>query len=201
MKNLQVENIPKSRLIPRRYSIDGLSFEVEHGEIILIVGGRAAGKDTLTDALFNNNYANSIEVADGYEIIKPSDSINFNEKQIIIKNGFFTRDQFHNNSNQLIDPDSPKHWELLEKAKNVSSTFIAIAEIDKLESDKIDKFSRIIVIDEGRIVADNKEPLCVDKLKEWIEEYAREKHNSLREDCNILIKKFNIHIENGDWLK
>lgn len=81
IKNLQVENIRKNRLIPRRYSIDDLSFEVEQGEIILIVGGRAAGKDTLTHALFNKN--NNVEVADGYEIIKPSDGINL-KKTILL---------------------------------------------------------------------------------------------------------------------
>ena len=198
VQNLEVLNIQKNRRLPRRYSIDGMSFDVEQEERIIIVGGRGAGKDTLKDALLNKK--KGVSVHSDYEIIEPPKDNNFSRNQIIIKNGFFTRDQFHKNSDERVDPDAPKHWTLLRKAKEAGCTFIAIAEIDKLESDKSGEFSRIIIIDMGRIVADTKEQEFKKTLSYWITHYARERYISLRQDCQILKTKFDLKLENSDWL-
>ena len=199
IKDLEVKNIQSNRLLPRRYSIDGLSLDVEEGECILIVGGSGAGKDTLSEKLLNGS--KEVSITKGFNVVKPPDepfrNEQFSKKQIIIKNGFHTRDQKREDlPTELRDPASPQHWELLRLAKKSGATFIALAEIDKLENEKTSEFSRIIVLDIGRIVADCSKPEFKKNLEIWINEYATERHRSLEQDCHMLIKKFGLTVRN-----
>lgn len=185
INNLEVLNRPGGRVVPRRYSIDGLSFTIEAGDLVLIVGGPAAGKDTLSNAILNKDVG--IWVADGYELVS-SPQLPLTEQiaqnRIYIKNGFLTRDYpRQDDSGQLTDPDAPAHWDFFRRVKEGHATLLAFAEIDKLTSDKISAFSRTIIIDEGRIVADTIDVSFEKNLARWVNGFARERYQYLKSNC------------------
>jgi ABC-type multidrug transport system ATPase subunit len=205
VNELIVLNQPDERLIPRRYSIDGLSFTVEKGETLLVVGSRAAGKDTLSEALLKHEKPSGVKIAPGYQVILPPEppyrDDQFSQDKVIVKNGFHTRDQAREDLPlELRDPPAPQHWELLHHVKKAGSTFIALAEIDKLDNEKTSEFSRIIVLDLGRIVADDSIPEFKNALETWINDYATERLRSLKQDGCMLIKKFGLTVRNDyNW--
>lgn len=199
--DLEVINRPGSRVVPRRYSIDGISFTVQAEELVLIAGGPAAGKDTLSQAILGN--VPGVVVADGYELAalpKSPLTDGFFPNKIYIKNGFLTRDYpRQDDPTQLTDPDAPVHWDLFQRVRTAHATLLAFAEIDKLTSDKVDEFSRRIVIDEGRIVADTNEASFKSRLEQWVNEFARERYVYLKPNCKVLWDRFQLNVLT-DWL-
>jgi ABC-type glutathione transport system ATPase component len=201
--DLEVLNQPGGRLVPRRYSIDGITFQVEMSERILIVGGPAAGKDTLSGAILAKRIG--VSVMEGYELAQlPEDPESRLSPNIIyIKNNFHTR-YYPQESNRdvITDPNSINHWKMIQSAKSAKVTVLAFSEIDKLDlqvGDKINEFTRIIVIDEGRIVADNASPHFKGALEYWIKEYAKKRYVALQQDCKMLRDRFLLDIHE-DWL-
>ncbi len=202
---LEVANRPDlNRPIPRRYSIDHLSFSVEQGQRVLVVGGAGAGKNTLYEAIRKRTAG--VEVTAGYEIIDPlrenPSQDGFHSKQILLINGFRTRDQFRCDApRERVDPEAPQHWDTLKAATDAGATVVALAEVDKLESDKVDRFSRMIVIDDGRLVADSATDHFRRDLEEWIDRYARERFQSLQKDCSMLWRRLNLSLQHDAWLR
>ena len=190
------------RPLPRRYSIDHLSFAVDQSERVLILGGAGAGKDTLYAAIHSR--LPGVEIADGYELLDPLADLdaakNFTPAQLLVANGFLTRDQVADASGRLVDPLAPRHWDILRQAAEAGATFVAMAEIDKLESDKISRFSRKIVIDEGRLIADSGTECFHQDLADWIDRYARERYQCLRKDSRMLWERLQLPVRHHDWL-
>jgi hypothetical protein len=71
--------------------------------LVLIVGGPAAGKDTLSQAILSNVLG--VVVADGYELVvlpKSPLTEGFSPNKLYIKNGFLTRDYPQQNNPRLL---------------------------------------------------------------------------------------------------
>ena len=132
---------------PRRFRLKDVTFNVAHGEFLLIVGGAAAGKSSLIDALDRGNSAtfrpSSVWYAEGITPRRVNSSAELpspvSQAEVVLKDGF-----------QMEKLD---HWQLLNAVRSSRATLISATEIHRLV-DWRPEFTRVMFLLAGRIVVD-----------------------------------------------
>jgi hypothetical protein len=176
------EDPTANRFIPRPVSIDRLCLRVTAHDRVLVVAGWGAGKSTLMKTILRGH--SGISVASGYQlVVLDGDAC----PAVLDTSGVYIKDNF----------DPAKHRPLLQACKTASCTLLAASEIDKLPNLGPDDFGRIVVIDDGRIVADQADDDFEPKLVRWIDKYARDRSRHLRKDSKFLRDHFRLQLESA----
>src|SRR3989338_6356243 len=123
-----------------------------------------------------------ISVASGYHLIAvDGDSVPAG----LNAGGIFIKDNF----------DPAKHRSLVEGCMTGGCTLLTAIEIDKLPGLMCDDFNRIVVLDDGRIVADQMDNDFEAGLVRWIDKFARDRSRHLRKNSQFLRNYFRLRLE------
>ena len=74
-------------------------------------------------------------------------------------------------------------------------TLLTAIEIDKLPGLMCDDFTRIVVLDDGRIVADQMDNDFEARLVRWLDKFARDRSRHLRKNSQFLRNYFRLRLE------
>lgn len=176
------EDCTANRLVPRPLSIDGLQLCLTARQRVLLVAGWGAGKSTLMETPRRGHPR--VSIASVYRVIEvdgETSPSNLDPAGIYIKDNF----------------DPAKHKGLVEACKTTGCTLLVASEIDKLPAIQRNDFDRVVVIDEGRIVADQVDAGFESKLVRWIDKYARDRSRHLRKDSKFLRDYFGLQLESA----